>query len=68
MIAAHFRDQGGRPDAMIRQFMERSRENGGLATDQLLNAIFLRTAGVREDDEAWGELLDALWRELSGAP
>ncbi|MFE1902464.1 AAA family ATPase [Streptomyces gardneri] len=68
MIAAHFRDQGGRPDAMIRAFMERSRENGGLATDQLLNAVFLRTAGVREDDEAWGELLDALWRELSGAP
>ncbi|MEX0170896.1 AAA family ATPase [Streptomyces sp. LMG1-1-1.1] len=68
MIAAHFRDQGGRHDAMIRRFMERSRENGGLATDQLLNAVFLRTAGVREDEEAWSELLDALWRELSGSP
>ncbi|WP_017239172.1 AAA family ATPase [Streptomyces sp. SS] len=68
MIAAHFRDQGGRHDAMIRAFMERSRQNGGLATDQLLNAVFLRTAGVREDEEAWGELLDALWRELSGSP
>ncbi|MFI7497599.1 MoxR family ATPase [Streptomyces sp. NPDC049687] len=68
MIAAHFRDQDGRHDAMIRRFVERSRENGGLATDQLLNAVFLRTAGVREDDESWGELLDALWRELSGAP
>ncbi|WP_406489682.1 MoxR family ATPase [Streptomyces phaeochromogenes] len=68
MIAAHFRDQNGRHDAMIRAFVERSRENGGLATDQLLNAIFLRTAGVREDDESWSELLDALWRELSGAP
>ncbi|MFG3345222.1 AAA family ATPase [Streptomyces sp. NPDC048018] len=68
MIAAHFRDQGGRHEAMIQKFMERSREHGGLATDQLLNAIFLRTAGVREDDEAWDELLDALWRQLSGAP
>ncbi|MET9346861.1 AAA family ATPase [Streptomyces termitum] len=68
MIAAHFRDQGGRHDAMIRAFVERSREHGGLATDQLLNAVFLRTAGVRDDDEAWGELLEALWRQLSGAP
>ncbi|MFJ5829650.1 AAA family ATPase [Streptomyces sp. NPDC093089] len=68
MIAAHFRDQGGRHDAMIRKFMERSKQNGGLATDQLLNAIYLRTAGVREDEEAWSELLDALWRELSGSP
>ncbi|MFJ9565015.1 AAA family ATPase [Streptomyces fuscichromogenes] len=68
MIAAHFRDQEGRYDDMIRAFVERSRQNGGLATDQLLNAVFLRTAGVREDDESWGELLEALWRELSGAP
>ncbi|MFF2776517.1 AAA family ATPase [Streptomyces sp. NPDC058052] len=68
MIAAHFRDQGGRHDAMIRAFMERSREHGGLAADQLLNAVYLRSAGVRDDDETWGELLDALWRRLSGAP
>ncbi|MEV5954696.1 MoxR family ATPase [Streptomyces sp. NPDC051987] len=68
MIAAHFRDQEGRHDDMIRAFVERSRQHGGLATDQLLNAVFLRTAGVREDDESWSELLDALWRELSGAP
>ncbi|GHJ37780.1 MoxR family ATPase [Streptomyces sp. TS71-3] len=68
MIAAHFRDQDGRHDTMIREFVQRSRENGGLATDQLLNAVFLRTAGVREEDESWSELLDALWRELSGAP
>ncbi|MCS0601376.1 MoxR family ATPase [Streptomyces sp. LP11] len=68
MIAAHFRDQDGRHDPLIRAFVERSREHGGLATDQLLNAVFLRTAGVREDDAAWSELLDALWRELSGAP
>ncbi|WP_031004906.1 AAA family ATPase [Streptomyces sp. NRRL F-5727] len=68
MIAAHFRDQGGRHDAMIQTFMERSRENGGLAADQLLNAVYLRSAGVRDDDETWGELLDALWRRLSGAP
>ncbi|MFD4372132.1 AAA family ATPase [Streptomyces sp. NPDC058486] len=67
MIAAHFRDQGGRHDAMIRAFMERSREHGGLAADQLLNAVYLRSAGVRDDDETWGELLDALWRRLSGA-
>ncbi|MDR3083251.1 MAG: MoxR family ATPase [Streptomyces sp.] len=68
MIAAHFRDDGGRHQSLIRSFLERSRQNGGLATDQLLNAVFLRTAGVRDDDESWSELLDALWRELSGAP
>ncbi|MFF6791162.1 AAA family ATPase [Streptomyces filamentosus] len=68
MIAAHFRDQDGRHTAMIQAFLERSRESGGLATDQLLNAVYLRTAGVRDDDETWGELLDALWRQLSGAP
>ncbi|MEU2655803.1 MoxR family ATPase [Streptomyces sp. NPDC007325] len=68
MIAAHFRDQDGRHEAMIQRFMERSREHGGLAADQLLNAVYLRSAGVRDDDETWGELLDALWRRLSGAP
>ncbi|MFF0480117.1 AAA family ATPase [Streptomyces sp. NPDC004435] len=68
MIAAHFRDQDGRHEAMIQKFMERSREHGGLAADQLLNAVYLRSAGVRDDDETWGELLDALWRRLSGAP
>ncbi|GGY65695.1 ATPase AAA [Streptomyces omiyaensis] len=68
MIAAHFENQEGRHDAMIRQFIERGRDHGGLATDQLLNAVYLRSAGVRGDDEAWGELLEALWRRLSGAP
>jgi MoxR-like ATPase len=68
MIAAHFRDDDGRHDTMIRAFVERSRENGGLATDQLLNAVYLRTAGVQDNDESWGELLSALWRELSGGP
>ncbi|MGW3377481.1 AAA family ATPase [Streptomyces hydrogenans] len=65
MIAAHFRDQDGRHTAMIQAFLERSRESGGLATDQLLNAVYLRTADARDDDETWCELLDALWRRLS---
>ncbi|MER7600065.1 hypothetical protein [Streptomyces hydrogenans] len=65
MIAAHFRDQDGRHTAMIQAFLERSRESGGLATDQLLNTVYLRTADARDDDETWCELLDALWRPLS---
>ncbi len=58
-LAANFREQDGRHTAMLQAFLERGREGGGLATDQLLNAVCLRTAGVR-DDETWGELLDAL--------
>ncbi|MFC9259239.1 AAA family ATPase [Streptomyces hydrogenans] len=65
MIAAHFRDQDGRHTAMIQAFLERSRKSGGLATDQLLNTVYLRTADARDDDETWGGLLDALWRRLS---
>ncbi|MFB6900596.1 hypothetical protein [Streptomyces hydrogenans] len=65
MIAARFRDQDGRHTAMIQAFLERSRKSGGLATDQLLNTVYLRTADARDDDETWGGLLDALWRRLS---
>ncbi|WNI16427.1 AAA family ATPase [Actinacidiphila sp. ITFR-21] len=69
MIAAHFRDPDGQYDAMIAAFMRRSAENGGLATDQLLNAVFLRTkANVQEDDDSWTGVLNTLWRDLSGAP
>ncbi|MEU8880683.1 AAA family ATPase [Streptomyces hydrogenans] len=68
MVTAHFQDQTGRHDALVREFVERSRDHGGLAADQLLNAVYLRSAGVRGDDKAWEELLDALWRRLSGAP
>lgn len=68
MITAHFQDQEGRHDRLVQEFVERSRDHGGLAADQLLNAVYLRTAGVRGDDTAWNELLDALWRRLSGAP
>ncbi|GGR31487.1 AAA family ATPase [Streptomyces roseolus] len=68
MVTAHFQDHEGRHDRLVREFVERSRDHGGLAADQLLNAVYLRTAGVRGDDKAWDELLDALWRRLSGAP
>ncbi|MFD6081062.1 hypothetical protein ACFWG5_36410 [Streptomyces hydrogenans] len=47
MIAARFRDHDGRHTAMIQAFLERSRESGGLATDQLLNTVYLRTADAR---------------------
>jgi MoxR-like ATPase len=62
IVAAHFGGNGQHPD-LVRAFFARARDSD-LAADQLLNAVYLRSAGVAEDG-SWPQLRDALWRELS---
>lgn len=70
MVAAQF----GTPDGvdiarLITEFLDRSRDIGGLASDQLLNAVHLAaelvTSGAYRPDEDWRELLTAIWHPLS---
>jgi hypothetical protein len=53
--------------ALVRRFVAARAEKGGLAADQLLNAVHLVTAGAidPQDTEDWPELLDAIWHRLS---
>ncbi|MDQ0992344.1 MoxR family ATPase [Streptomyces sp. V3I7] len=74
MVMAHLHDAADGPvdptrvDGIIGRFLHNSRERGGLAIDQLLNAVFLATSGRLPDDEAALEgLVDALWHRLDGA-
>ncbi|MEV2234536.1 AAA family ATPase [Streptomyces phaeochromogenes] len=54
--------------SLIDQFLHNSQERGGLAIDQLLNAVFLATSGrFPGNDEALEDLVDALWHRLDGA-
>ncbi|HEY3606359.1 MAG TPA: MoxR family ATPase [Pseudonocardiaceae bacterium] len=69
MVAAHFQnDTDGVVPALVRRFVAARAEKGGLAADQLLNAVHLVTAGAidPQDTEDWPELLDAIWHRLSG--
>ena len=70
MVAAHF----GATDAidvarLIQEFLQRSGEVGGLASDQLLNAVHLAvqlaTSGAYQSDEDWPDLLRAIWQPLT---
>ncbi len=80
IVLAHFResDQAGEPlteeqlegeelteveDRLIKKFVE-LREKKDLATDQLLNALHLRTSGLDLDAEGRDALRQALFREL----
>jgi MoxR-like ATPase len=72
MVAAQF----GNPDGvdvarLITEFLERSKEVGGLASDQLLNAVHLAaelvTSGAYRPDDEWRELLKAIWHPLSSS-
>lgn len=51
---------------IIERFLHR-RENGDLATDQLLNAIYLATSGARPPEETRERMSDALLRPLDTA-
>jgi MoxR-like ATPase len=64
IVAAHLGPEAldGAED-VLRSFLDR-RVEGELATDQLLNAVFLRKGGVGLDAD---ELLDAVLRRLGGA-
>ncbi|MFE7044092.1 AAA family ATPase [Streptomyces atratus] len=64
IVAAHLGGEALRTaEDLIEAFLRR-RAPGELATDQLLNAVFLRTGGVDLDAEG---LLDAVLHQLTGA-
>ncbi|WTW98863.1 AAA family ATPase [Streptomycetaceae bacterium NBC_01309] len=66
MVAAHFGDDvADRARDVVEAFVLRSRDSGGLATDQLLNAVHLMTSGgVTPRGPRWDELMAAVWRRL----
>ncbi|MQY38647.1 hypothetical protein SRB17_66600 [Streptomyces sp. RB17] len=71
LVAAHF--GGGLGDVqerLVQEFMTRSAEVDGLASDQLLNAAHLVTSGAYsygEGDHAeWRAVLEAIWHPLNG--
>ncbi|MBQ1090200.1 MoxR family ATPase [Streptomyces sp. B93] len=64
IVAAHLGEEALREaDDLLEAFLRR-RAPGELATDQLLNAVFLRTGGVDLDADG---LLDAVLHQLTGA-
>ncbi|MFD5708918.1 AAA family ATPase [Streptomyces pharetrae] len=64
IVAAHLGEEALREaDDLLQAFLRR-RAPGELATDQLLNAVFLRAGGVDLDAEG---LLDAVLHQLTGA-
>ncbi|RPE46954.1 dynein-related subfamily AAA family protein [Streptomyces sp. Ag109_O5-1] len=64
IVTAHLGEEALRDaDDLIEAFLRR-RAPGELATDQLLNAVFLRTGGVDLDAEG---LLDAVLHQLTGS-
>jgi MoxR-like ATPase len=66
IVAAHFTDDAGdQVREMISDFLEYRRVHGGLATDQLLNAVYLVTAGADTASASWHHLLDLVWQRLN---
>jgi MoxR-like ATPase len=65
MVAAHFRDVPLRGQDLIREFIASSEREGGLANDQLLNAMHLATSGAYRQDRNWEVLRGALWQRLN---
>ncbi|WP_409491204.1 AAA family ATPase [Amycolatopsis sp. cmx-11-12] len=67
IVASHLvGEDGEHRDSLIREFAERSKAEGGLPTDRLLDAVYLATSGAYQpDQEAWPRLVDALWQRLT---
>ncbi|GAB3738254.1 MoxR family ATPase [Amycolatopsis oliviviridis] len=67
IVASHLVGENGEHrDELIREFAERSKAEGGLPTDRLLDAVYLATSGAYQpDQEAWPRLVDALWQRLT---
>lgn len=71
IISAHFLDRPREADiALIRDFLRRCDEVGGLSVDQLLNSVHLVSSHVRAqatswDPDAWNRILDLVWRRLT---
>jgi MoxR-like ATPase len=70
MVAAHFEgNANGVTDDLVRRFVDERRNKGGLAADQLLNAVHLATSCAFDPhSEGWAELLNSIWHRLSEAP
>ena len=72
IVRAHFRDRSGEPDlqfeqeaeALITQFLAK-RKDGDLATDQLLNAIYLVTREQTPTEQAKEALIKAVLKYLN---
>ncbi len=65
MVAAHFQNVPLRGQDLIREFLASSERVGGLANDQLLNAMHLATSGAYQQDDKWDLLRDTLWQRLT---
>lgn len=66
IVANHLLDPRGEHERLVHEFAERSKREGGLPTDRLLDAVYLATSGAyRPDHVAWPRLMDALWRRLT---
>lgn len=72
MVAAQFSSTDGVDIArLIEEFLQRSEELGGLASDQLLNAVHLATelatSGAYQTNDDWNDLLKSIWHSLSSS-
>jgi MoxR-like ATPase len=67
MVANHLLDPDGlHRDALVREFVEKSRAEGGIPADRLLDAVYLATSGAyKPDGVAWPRLIDSLWHRLT---
>jgi MoxR-like ATPase len=67
IVASHLvGGHGEYRDQLIREFADRSKAEGGLPTDRLLDAVYLATSGsYQPDHKAWPQLMDALWHRLT---
>ncbi len=66
IVRAHLGDEAQQiEDELLNQFAERLASRGDLATDQLLNAVFLVTRSIAPGSEQRQGLVDLLLRELS---
>ncbi|REE95484.1 AAA family ATPase [Thermomonospora umbrina] len=68
IVEAHLGPEARESSAeIIRMFLERRRRGGDLATDQLLNALYLATSGSRPPDRTLPELIESILHPLDAA-
>ena len=67
IVQAHLDVQAAGFEDLIEEFLGRKSE-GELATDELLNAIFLRYSGLRPPGETAGQLADIVMPYLDKSP
>jgi MoxR-like ATPase len=67
IVEAHLGVRAGGFEDLIEEFLSRKSE-GELATDELLNAVFLRYSGLRPPGETAGQLADIVMPYLDKSP